>query len=104
MNETTRTEAAAAALRMPVGKSPSVVGVFLWALVAVGMGFGAPAHAGLKVYYVRHAEYGGNVVNQWKDKPKEQWPAYVGRGDMFTPKGEEQVQALTEKLLKNYHF
>ena len=64
----------------------------------------APAQAGLKIYYLRHAEYGGNVVYQWKDKPKSEWPAYVGRGDMFTPKGKEQVQALTQKLLKNYHF
>ncbi len=26
----------------------------------------------LKVYYVRHAEGGHNVVKEWKDKPKEQ--------------------------------
>jgi broad specificity phosphatase PhoE len=75
-----------------------------WALILLSFLDAAPACAGLKIYYVRHAEYGGNVVKEWKDKPKSQWPAYVGRGDMFTPKGREQVQALTQKLLKNYHF
>ena len=51
-----------------------------------------------KVYYVRHAEGGHNVVSEWKNKPKDQWPVYVGNPDMFTPKGEQQVDALTRKL------
>ncbi len=88
MNQRTRTKAA----------------LVVWALMLLCSGCAGRAQAGLKIYYVRHAEYGGNVVDQWKDKPKDQWPAYVGRGDMFTPKGRDQVQALTEKLLKNNHF
>lgn len=52
----------------------------------------------LKVYYVRHGEAGHNVVNDWKDKPKAEWPLYVGNSNIFTPKGESQVAALTEKL------
>lgn len=74
------------------------------AIILLWIGLSASAQAGLKIYYVRHAEYGGNVVKQWEGKPRSEWPAYVGRGDMFTPKGKEQVAALTEKLLKNYHF
>lgn len=93
MNKTTQFNAASSAAR-----------VLSRTLILVCVACTVPAHAGLKVYYVRHAEYGGNVVDQWKDKPRDQWPAYVGRGDMFTPKGKEQVRALTEKLLKNNHF
>ena len=52
----------------------------------------------LKVYYVRHAEGGHNVVSEWKSKPKDQWPAYVGNPNVFTPKGEQQVAALTKEL------
>jgi broad specificity phosphatase PhoE len=92
MKKTTRTEAAPAGLRT------------FWALILLCIVYGAPAQAGLKIYFVRHAEYGGNVVDQWKDKPKDQWPVYVGRADMFTPMGQAQVQALTTKLLKDYHF
>jgi len=79
-------------------------GLLLRALILVCLGYGATAQAGLKIYYLRHAEYGGNVVYLWKDKPKKDWPVYVGRGDMFTPKGKEQIAALTKKLLKNNHF
>lgn len=56
------------------------------------------AQQGLRVYFVRHAEAGHNVVKEWKDKPKSEWPAYVGNANMFTPKGERQAQALPEKL------
>ena len=59
--------------------------------------------AGLKIYYLRHAEGGHNVVQQWEKVPKAQWPAYVGNPNVFTPKGETQVVAATEKLQK-YHF
>ena len=56
------------------------------------------AEGALKVYFVRHAEAGHNVVNRWKGTPKDQWPSYVGNSSMFTPKGKEQIAALTEKL------
>jgi broad specificity phosphatase PhoE len=59
--------------------------------------------AGLKIYYIRHAEGGHNVVKEWAKVPKAQRPAYVGNGNVFTPKGETQVAAATEKLQK-YHF
>jgi broad specificity phosphatase PhoE len=104
MKEITRTEAAPVGLRILLSKSPSAAGLLVWALILLCLGFCAPAQAGLKIYYLRHAEYGANVVDQWKDKPKDQWPAYVGKADAFTPKGKEQVAALTKKLLKNYHF
>jgi len=77
--------------------------LLLWAIILLCFAYGAPARAGLKIFYLRHAEYGGNVVDQWKDKPKDQWPPYVGRGDMFTPKGKAQIEALTQRL-KKYHF
>lgn len=61
------------------------------------------AEAGLKVYFIRHAEGGHNVVKDWEGKPKDEWPAYVGNPDMFTPKGEAQVVKATARL-KQYHF
>jgi len=71
--------------------------LFLTALIFLGIPQ-AYAQGPLKVYYVRHAEGGHNVVAEWKDKPKSQWPAYVGNPNVFTPKGEKQVVALTEEL------
>lgn len=68
--------------------------ILLYLLANLGAWAGEP----LRVYYVRHGEGGHNVVWQWKDKPKEQWPAYVGNQNTFTPKGEEQVAALTQRL------
>jgi broad specificity phosphatase PhoE len=61
------------------------------------------AEAQLKIYYLRHAESGANVVPQWQDKPKSEWPAYVGNADSFSPTGEQQVRAVADKL-KPYHF
>ncbi len=52
----------------------------------------------LTVYYLRHAEGGHNVVREWKDKPKSEWPPYVGKENAFTPKGEQQVAELTAHL------
>ncbi|HVO78417.1 MAG TPA: histidine phosphatase family protein, partial [Candidatus Bathyarchaeia archaeon] len=65
--------------------------------------FAFRSDAGLKVYYLRHAEGGHNVVKEWANVPKEQRPDYVGNANVFTPKGKEQVVAATEKLQK-YHF
>lgn len=71
------------------------------------MGFGAIEHAeaGLKIYYIRHAEGGHNVKKAWEEKgiPESDWPAYVGNPDMFTPKGKGEVLAATESL-KAYKF
>lgn len=63
------------------------------------------ADAGLKIYYIRHAQAGHNVKKAWKEKgvPESEWPAYVGNPNMLTPKGEKQVAAVTEKL-KAYQF
>jgi broad specificity phosphatase PhoE len=91
-------------LRLPSNEPATAPHLLLRTLVLLSFVFTAPTQAGLKIYYLRHAEYGGNVVNQWKDKPKSEWPDYVGKGDMFTPKGEQQIDALTQKLLKDYHF
>lgn len=61
--------------------------------------------AGLKIFYIRHAEGGHNVKADWEKKgiPKSEWPEYVGNPDMFTPKGEKQLKEATEKL-KKYEF
>ena len=58
----------------------------------------ARAQEPTRVYYVRHAEGGHNIVSEWKNIPKDQWPPYVGNENMFTPKGEQQVAALTKAL------
>jgi broad specificity phosphatase PhoE len=51
-----------------------------------------------RIYYVRHGQGGHNVVSEWNSIPKDQWPPYVGNENMFTPKGEQQVAALTKEL------
>ncbi len=70
---------------------------------ALLLSYVSPSEAGLKIYYLRHAEGGHNVVKEWAKVPKAQRPAYVGNGNVFTPKGETQVAAATEKLQK-YQF
>ena len=67
------------------------------------LAYASQSEAGLKIYYLRHAEAGHNVVKEWANVPKAQRPAYVGNDSMFTPKGKTQVAAATEKLQK-YHF
>ncbi|MEP2776167.1 MAG: histidine phosphatase family protein [Luteolibacter sp.] len=73
--------------------------------LALSAVFSNMADAGLKIYYIRHAEGGHNVQKAWEDKgvPEAEWPAYVGNPDMFTPKGLEEVVTGTEKLQK-YEF
>ncbi len=60
-------------------------------------------YAGLKIYYIRHAEGGHNVKKDWKHIPKELWPSYVGDSAQFTPKGEIERSAVSEKL-QQYEF
>lgn len=61
--------------------------------------------AGLKIYYMRHAEGGHNVKADWEKRgvPKSDWPPYVGNSDMFTPTGEKQQHDAIAKL-KKYNF
>lgn len=63
------------------------------------------ANAGLKIYYIRHAEGGHNVKKAWQAKgvPEVEWPSYVGNPNMFTPLGREQRAAVPAKL-KKYKF
>ncbi|MDF7823567.1 histidine phosphatase family protein [Pontiellaceae bacterium B12227] len=58
--------------------------------------------AGLKIYYIRHAEGGHNVKQDWEYRkvPKDQWPAYVGDHNAFTPKGLVQQAAVAGQLKK----
>jgi broad specificity phosphatase PhoE len=67
--------------------------------------FSNVANAGLKIYYIRHAEGGHNVKKAWEAKgiPKSEWPAYVGDPDVFTPTGLKEVLIGTQKLQK-YNF
>jgi len=72
-------------------------------ILLLGFAFSPACQAGLKLYFLRHAEAGHNVLDQWENKPRDQWPAYVGDPDAFTPEGERQVAACTDRL-KKYHF
>jgi len=75
-----------------------------WVIIGLMFAFTYQADAGLKIYYIRHAQTGKNVLKRWekKDVPKSEWPAYVGNSDVFTPAGEQQLAAATEKL-QTYH-
>jgi len=61
------------------------------------------ASAGLTIHYIRHAEGGHNVKDEWEEKgvPKSEWPAYVGDHNAFTPKGKEQVKEATKRLAEH---
>lgn len=71
-------------------------GLFCFGLIS-------PAEAGLKIYYIRHAEVGTNVEQEWAKIPTNNWPIYVGNPGIFTPKGEVQVVNAKEKL-KQFNF
>lgn len=73
--------------------------------IALCSAFSSVANAGLKIYYIRHAEGGHNVKKAWQEKgvPEAEWPAYVGDPDVFTPTGLKEVEKGTEKLQK-YKF
>jgi broad specificity phosphatase PhoE len=60
--------------------------------------FACTGRAGMKIYYLRHAESGANVEHQWKDVPRDQWPVYVGNANAFSPKGESQIPGVVAKL------
>ncbi|WP_044255132.1 histidine phosphatase family protein [Rhodopirellula sp. SWK7] len=77
--------------------------VFLTCLFSVVLA--STAEAGLRIYYIRHAEGGHNVKKAWEEKgvPQSEWPDYVGDPDVFTPKGTKEVVEATEKLLQ-YRF
>jgi phosphohistidine phosphatase SixA len=75
-------------------------------LVLAIVTFGASrSEAQLKIYYIRHAEGGHNVKKAWEEKgiPESDWPSYVGDPNVFTPRGEKEVIATTEKL-QDYSF
>lgn len=72
--------------------------LFLFTLVSA-----SSLHAGLKIFYVRHAESGANVLKNWQKKPKETWPDYVGNADAFSDRGKSQLEPLVKKL-SNYEF
>lgn len=76
---------------------------FFLVLLSSGLFTVNTADAGLKIYYIRHAEGGHNVKADWANVPQDQWPAYVGNQDVFTPLGLKQQAAVEEKL-KPYKF
>ncbi len=63
------------------------------------------SEAQLKIYYIRHCEGGHNVKKAWEEKgiPQSEWPSYVGNPNTFTPRGEKELVAATEKL-QEYSF
>lgn len=65
--------------------------------------FAADACAGLKIYYLRHAQSGANVAHEWRMIPDSLRPSYVGNEDAFSPLGEAQVKTVPAKL-EPYQF
>jgi broad specificity phosphatase PhoE len=53
------------------------------------------------LFYLRHAEAGHNVKAEFVAKgiPTNEWPAYVGNENAFSPKGEAQALATATNLL-----
>lgn len=78
-------------------------GAICWILILLG--WLAAAEAQLTVFYLRHAEGGHNVVDQFVKAgiPTNEWPAYVGNENAFSPQGEAQAQATATNLLA-YRF
>lgn len=74
-----------------------------WGAVLVALALASSSQAGLKVYYLRHAEGGHNVKKDYENVPRDQWPSYVGNPNVFTPLGLKQVEAITDTL-QRYHF
>ena len=70
-------------------------GLIIW-LSLVGA-----AQAALTIYYLRHGEGGHNIVRKYVESgiPTNQWPAYVGNPNLFTPDGEAQVRGVATNLL-----
>lgn len=81
----------------------SIKFLFIFFIFSIFSIFSNTLHAGLKIYFIRHAEAGHNVVKEWENTPKSQWPAYVGNGDLLTPKGDIQKIEAAQKL-KKYKF
>lgn len=85
-------------------KSPIVVGfVFLLAAVWVSIATN-DAQAQLKIYYLRHAEGGHHVQQNWGGVPEDQGPAYVESANAFTPAGKAELAVVADKLKKNQSF
>jgi broad specificity phosphatase PhoE len=63
----------------------------------------AGKQGGLKIYYLRHAQSGHNVLKYWEEIPKDQRPAYVGNSDTFSDLGWAQAGIVPDKL-KGFHF
>jgi hypothetical protein len=79
---------------------------YLIVLTIAGLLMSGHAEAQLKIYYIRHAEGGHNVKKNWQTYskiPEDQWPAYVGDPNVFTPMGKGQLNRVAGKL-KRYKF
>ena len=57
-----------------------------------------PSSAALKIYYLRHAESGGNVSKAFEKIPPAERPPYVGNADTFSPLGWKQAAAVPDTL------
>lgn len=84
----------------------TIVGIiFLFSSISSGWSQ-TKTKEGLKIYYIRHAEGGHNVKKNWEkhsEIPKDEWPAYVGDPNIFTPMGKGQLVRVPIKL-KKYQF
>lgn len=70
----------------------------LHCLLVLSVGLCLPCQAGLKVYYLRHAQSGENVSEEWSSIPTDKRPAYVGNAAAFSPLGEQQAADVPNKL------
>lgn len=76
-----------------------------WLVIVAALTAFDISDAQLTVFYLRHAEGGHNVVEEFTKAgiPNNEWPAYVGNENAFSPKGEAQAQA-TATNLQAYRF
>jgi broad specificity phosphatase PhoE len=71
-----------------------------WLSVVIALSGRLSVEAQLTVVYLRHAEGGHNVVSEFEQAgiPTNEWPAYVGNENAFTPRGEAQAGSVARDL------
>lgn len=74
-----------------------------WRALFLLLALAATGRAEINLLYLRHAEGGHNVVRKFQESgmPTNEWPAYVGKDNAFSPEGEAQAQAVVAPLQKH---